>query len=252
MRTATETRSVTELAVRPGRDHPRLRVRSGQLAPRLLRAGPGFADVALVTTTATLLGGDDVELRVILGEGVRLELVDVAATVAYDGRGRPALWTVSVAVAAGASLVWRGEPLVVAQGADVRRRLRLDVAAGGRALLRDAVVLGRHGESGGDLRCETTVSYAGSPLLVEQLDLTRAARGRPGVLGPHRLVETLTWAGDPVPSPPVPEGPTTCRLDLSGPGLVVRHLGHLGADAHASPLGPTWAGLAELAAVSGG
>ena len=45
-------------------------------------------------------------------------VTDVAGTVAYDGRGVGARWDVTVSVAAGATLSWHGEPLVVSDGAE--------------------------------------------------------------------------------------------------------------------------------------
>ena len=42
---------------------------------------------ALLATTATLLGGDTLRLAVEVGPGLRLDLRDVAGTVAYHGRG---------------------------------------------------------------------------------------------------------------------------------------------------------------------
>jgi urease accessory protein len=162
---------------------PKLSLTGGLLAPRLVGSWPGVAHVALVATTATLLGGDDVRLRIHVGGGVRLELEDVAATVAYAGRGRTAQWSVMVSVEPEATLVWRTEPFVVSDGACVVRHLDVDVAAGGRVLMRDVLVLGRHGERGGDLRCRTAVGYDGAPLLVEDLDLANGPKGLGGVGG---------------------------------------------------------------------
>ncbi|HET7397324.1 MAG TPA: urease accessory protein UreD [Intrasporangium sp.] len=232
--------TTTDVLVEAGPGHPRVRLRSGVLAPRILATAPGTARIALVATTATLLGGDAVDICVRVDDGQRLELDDMAATVAYDGRGRPARWHVSVAVGHRATLVWRGEPLVVSDGAHVARSTRLDIAEGGRLLLRDVVVLGRHGERGGSLRCSTHATYAGAPLLVEQLELADGPDGlrcAPGVLGTARVVETITCVADPVPRHMVTDDDHTVRLDLAGPGLLARHLG---THAHGSPLATTW------------
>lgn len=255
MRTATETRpgdtrgdsDRTEVVVspRPDNGHPTLSLRSGLLAPRLLGTSPGVARVALVATTATLLGGDVMDIRIRVGAGQRLELEDVAATVAYNGRGRGAEWAVTIRVEAAGTLVWRGEPLVVADGAQVARRLRVDVARGGRALLRDVVVLGRHGERGGSLHCSTAVWHDGAPLLIEELDLAShpgGPREEPGVVGPHRVAETIICVADLVPVTSVAADATTALMELAGPGVVARHLG---ASTHDSPLDAPWAALSE-------
>jgi urease accessory protein len=250
--TATECRperpvarpAVTEIVVAPGPEHghPAVSVRSGLLAPRLLGTSAGLARVALVATTATLLGGDAMELHVHVGDGMRLELEDVSATVAYDGRGRPAHWGASVSVGVGATLVWRGEPLVASEGADVTRSLRLTVSRGGRALLRDLLVLGRHGEQGGSVRSETRVTYAGAPLLLEQLDLSPGRRSEPGTLGEHRVIDTVTCVGEGLPRYTAPEDSGAVQLDLAGPGVVVRRLG---PHTHGSPLDRVWRELGE-------
>ena len=88
--------------------------------------------IGLLATTALLLGGDEVEIEVSVGEGMRLDLFDIAGTVAYHGRGRPAAWHVRIELADGAELRYRGEPFVVADGADVHRTLRVDARGHGR------------------------------------------------------------------------------------------------------------------------
>lgn len=237
--------SLTEVVVSPGpvQGHPAVLLRSGVLAPRLLATSRGVARVALVATSATLLGGDAVDLRVRVGGGQRLELEDVAATVAYDGRGLPAHWEVTIVVEPAATLVWRGEPLVVADGAKVARRLRADVAAGGRLVMRDVVVLGRHGERGGSLVCRTEISHDGAPLLVEELDLGSdpgGLRELPGVIGPCRVAENVICVADVAPSVRVVPDARTAVLELAGRGVVARRLG---VDVHRSPLDTAWAEL---------
>ena len=186
----------TRVAVVAGADgRARLDLATGLLAPRVVRVTGSRAEVALVATTATLLGGDQVGLEVEVGTGTWLDLRDVAGTVAYHGRGRPCRVDVRLRVAPGATLIWAGEPLVVSGGADVTRTLDVDVAAGGRLLLRDTVALGRSGETGGDLRCTTTASVDGRPALVEELRLGSFARSWPGVLGHARVVDTVTALG---------------------------------------------------------
>lgn len=235
---------VTEVVLEaaPAGGHPRLGLRSGVLVPRVLASGPHSARVALVAGTATLLAGDSVRLRVEVGPGLRLDLVDIAGTVAYNGRGgRPSGWHVEVHVAEGAALRWRGEPLVVADGAEVLRTLSLDVEQGGVALIRDLVVLGRHGERGGSLRCRTRARHGGVPVLAEDLDLgggPDALRALPGVLGDSHVVESVLCVGR-VPSAgvDVTAGLPATILDLAGEGRVARWLG---AAAHGSPLDRLW------------
>ena len=165
-----------------------------------------------------------------------LELVDVTATVAYHGRGRPATWRVSIELAAGATLRYPGAPLVVADGADVTRSLRLELARGARVRLRETTVLGRWGERGGRLRSQTHITQAGQTILLEEQDLDPAGcRTAPGLLGEHRVIDSVWTVGEP--TRPV-AGATDYALVGDAAGLT-RWLGSSPAD---SPLQQDWPG----------
>ena len=55
---------MTLIGVEPGRGRPRLTLVGGALAPRVLSSDATGARVALVATTALLLGGDRVEVEI--------------------------------------------------------------------------------------------------------------------------------------------------------------------------------------------
>ncbi|WP_299039415.1 urease accessory protein UreD [uncultured Pseudokineococcus sp.] len=190
----------------------------GAFSPKVLHRGPQTARVALVGTRALLLAGDHVDVHVEVEDGCALELVEVAATVAYNGRGGPAArWDVHLGLGAGALLVWEAQPLVVADGADVDRDLHADLDGGALLALRETIVLGRTGESGGRLRARTTAEMDGVPLLVEDLDLRETSlRSSPAVLGSSRQLETVAVLGRRVEHPDA--------LQLEGPGTLVRSL----------------------------
>ena len=209
----------------------RLDLRGGLVSPRVVRQGAASAEVALIATTATLLGGDELRLSVEVGPGLRLDLRDVAGTVAYHGRGAGCLVEVALTVHPGAVLVWAGEPLVVCDGARVVRTLDVDVADTGRLLLRDRVALGRTGETGGDLTCRTTMAYAARPALVEELTLRGGSGAGTGVLGGARVVDSVTALGWR------PADPGRDVFSLHEPGALARQLA---TDAHHSTLGRTW------------
>ena len=225
----------TRVALVSDAGRPRLDLATGLLAPRVVRVTGSRAEVALVATTATLLGGDEVRLDVEVGTGTWLDLRDVAGTVAYHGRGLPCRVDVRLRVAPGATLTWAGEPLVVSGGADVSRTLDVDVATGGRLLLRDTVALGRSGETGGELRCTTAAAVDGRPALVEELRLGSSARSRPGVLGEARVVDTVTALG---------WRPTDAPALLGADVYVLEHGGTvarvLAGEAHESRLPALW------------
>ncbi|MCI0154601.1 urease accessory protein UreD [Dermacoccus nishinomiyaensis] len=191
---------------------------------------PTSARVALVATTALLLAGDEAELDIVVGDGVALEIVEVAATVAYAGRGGACSWSANLNVAEGASIRWPGEPFVVATDARATRTTRADIADGGSLMLRDTLVLGRHGEAGGELVARTDISHAGRPALVEEFRLA-ADDDAPGIRGGRRVVDQVTMLGSAPAGHDLPVGVT--RLDLFAPGRIERWLGD---DVHLSPL----------------
>lgn len=201
---------------------PRVALRGDHLAARLLQRDAMGIRIALVATVALLLAEDDVRIEIEIAADVSVEIVETAATVAYDMRGRSARWQVDACVAAGATLTWLGLPFVISHGADVERVSVLTVADSAVVLLRDTVVLGRHGQQGGDLTMGSTVLRPnGRPLLRERLDLDRPRRQDPVVLGQARVIDTLTVIGARLPATYV-QGAEV--LELAAGGGVVRVL----------------------------
>ena len=127
--------------------------------PLVLRRA--FEAVYLVSAAATPLGGDCLELRIEVRAGAALCLRTVAASVALPGLdGGESLLTVTATVAAGGRLEYLPEPVVVADGARHATDIRVSVAEGGSLVLRDELILGRHGERGGAYRGSLRVDYA--------------------------------------------------------------------------------------------
>jgi urease accessory protein len=218
--------------VRVWHHHDGLRVElaGGLLRPQRVADGPSGPRVGLVATSALLLGGDAVDLAVELGPGTRLDLFDVAGTVAYHGRGRPAVWRTALALDDGAGLTYSGQPLVVSDGADVTRVVRVDAAGSARLSLRETLVLGRHGQAGGRVRSRTDLRVDGADVWREDTDLDPAGlRDLPGLLGGCRVVDTVLTLGPPPPARP----PALAYTLLGGVGTVTRWLGGELAD---SPL----------------
>jgi urease accessory protein len=196
-----------------GEGRPRLR-------PVLLSSTATTARVCLVPEGALLLAGDVIELRIEVGAGAALELVEAGGTVAYNMRGQDARWDVDVVVEAGAALLWAGEPFVVAAGAVVSRRTRVRLGATARVALREVLVLGRHGEPGGRLRQRLEVTdCTGAPVLVEDLSLGECPAF--GILGHRRVVASVLALGLDVPGSVTPEH----RYDLERGGTLFRSLG---------------------------
>uniref|UniRef100_UPI003B67A97C urease accessory protein UreD n=1 Tax=Rhodococcus sp. O3 TaxID=3404919 RepID=UPI003B67A97C len=109
-------------------------------------------------------------------------------------------------------------------GADVTRRTELGLERDARVLLRETLVLGRSGERGGAVRSHTVATHEQRPLLVEDLDLSPEIRTLPGVLGSHRVLDSVLALGWRPPHEADP-GDGVYRFDLDGPGALVRWLG---------------------------
>lgn len=180
----------------------RARLRPGHLRPLLMSAGDHGCTVGLVATGALLLGGDDVRIRVDVGPGARLDLRDIAGTEAYDGRGVSCRWDVGVTVGEGGALRWGGEPFVVAEGALVSRSLRVQACGSAQVSIRETLVLGRSGETGGRLTNRTEAVVNGATVYREDLELLDPEhRSAPGMLGGCRVMDSLLQLGPPHPTP---------------------------------------------------
>jgi urease accessory protein len=134
----------------------------GQLAVRCTAPGT----VHLVGTAAGPLGGDVLEISVVVRAGADLTVAAVAATLALPGR--PAGWAESVLdlqVQDGAHLHHALPPLVVCRQAQLRTMTRLAVTGSGSAEVVDQVVFGRHGEDGGDWVGRIVADHDGAPVL---------------------------------------------------------------------------------------
>lgn len=203
--------------------------------PMLLSSDDRGARVSLVPEGALLLAGDAVEIEVVVGPGARLELVEPGGTVAYAMDGGAASWDVTIDVGAAASLVWAGEPFVVAEGARVDRRTSVRLGWDAHVALREVLVLGRHGERPGTLRQEFTATGPNDvPLLVESLEV---GPGSGALLLGARVVGTVTCLGSRL----LADGSGT-HLDLEGEGTLVRRLAD---EAHLAVGAATWRAARE-------
>ncbi len=202
------------------------------------------ARVALVATTALLLGGDHVDVEVDVGPGAWLEIIETAGTVAHDAGGRPSTWTVRGQVGPAGLLVWHGEPLVVANGANTLRRSTFDLDEQAGLCVRETVVLGRTGETGGALRVRSSFTGRGMPLLLEDLDLRQdRIRRLPGIIGPASVIDTVTTLGSGAPEQPAL--PTGTRFDLDASAGTVGRVLRTGLAG--SPAGQWWSNWSAAA-----
>jgi urease accessory protein len=165
----------------------------------LRRTGPDR--VHLVHGAGGPLGGDELALDVAVGAGARVDVRSAGATLVQPGAGvataAPARWTVTARVGAGGRLAWAPEPTVVADAAALESTVRVELAAGARATVREVVVLGRYGQRGGRHTGTLEIVVDGVPLLVHT---SRLDGGDPALCGPAgtagaRAVGSLVCAG---------------------------------------------------------
>ena len=151
----------------------------------------------MLPTQAGPLAGDHDRLKIVVGPHATLIVRPVAATIALPGTARTRL-ELEVDVGHGARLVLEEAPLIVTAGCDLERSTTVRLAPGAVAALRDVVVLGRSGESGGRLVSTLRISDADGVVLHDalRLDPATAREDAHVALAPgHRVVGTLCVVG---------------------------------------------------------
>ncbi|WP_374976457.1 urease accessory protein UreD [Microbacterium trichothecenolyticum] len=212
------------------------------VVPRLVRRHGRSVEVALVAGRAMLLPGDDVRLRITVGEGCTLCLVDIGGLIVYGRPGETgdaSQWHARVDLEPDAHLTWDGLPTVITDAGSLTRSLTIRLGRLSSAVLRETLVLGRTGELGGRLTADTDVSDTIGPLVRETLEVRGDARV-PGILGANRVMDSIIAVGH---QEPVADVPGATRLELDRGGTVLRYLGDA---AHDSPLGGVLLGGARL------
>jgi urease accessory protein len=226
----------TRIAVRAGNPRAQVDLVDGALAPRLVGRTSCTAHVALTAAGMLLLGGDVVSVEVDVGPDCTLELEDVGGMVAYRAPRSASQLTLVARVGSGGTLLWRALPLVVAEGARVERRTQIDLDRGGCAVIRETIVLGRQGETGGRLKSHLSFTDPDGPVLSEDLDVD-GSFPEPGILGSARVLDAVIAVG-------FRPDPESGAMLLDQPGAVARHLGNL---THESPMDHVWAAWSERA-----
>jgi urease accessory protein len=151
----------------------------------------------LVQSTAALLTGDRVTVRIRIAAGGALELIELGATIAHHARGgRAARLRVELELERGARLVWAAQPLIISQGSALERHTTVAMHPQARLLLRDAIALGRAREPPGTLRAHTRIVLGGVPAIDEMLDTSDpAVLDSAVVTGDARFIDSLIMLG---------------------------------------------------------
>ncbi|MFD0927464.1 urease accessory protein UreD [Williamsia deligens] len=180
-----------------------------------------------MSTAATPLGGDHIDIRVELEPGVRLCIGSVAATIALPSRHDPysaATWTLTVADDAELHVV--PQPTVVAAAATHETTTTLTAAGSSVVRVEERVQLGRYGEAGGSWSGRLVVDVDGVPALRHRLDLGDDAVAGAG----HRALLSSLQHPDTRDGAVAPTAMATRMALAAGAGLTTA-LGRTVADA---------------------
>lgn len=150
---------------------PRIRSRGG-IAVRQTAANT----LHLISSAATPLGGDLIDIHVDVGSGAELMLCSVAAAVALPGPDEPGSelhW--HIGVADGATLIIDPEPTIVAAHAVHHTETIVGVAGSGAVRVTERVQIGRTGEDLGQWSGRIHADVGGTAAMRHQLRI-----GKPG------------------------------------------------------------------------
>jgi urease accessory protein len=225
-------------------------------APLLLRVTDrgdrddvGALNVHLVGGAAGPLGGDRLATTVDVGRDAQLRVRSVAASLAQPGAlsGSVSEARVAANIGPGAMLDWHPQPLISVAGSHHVQHTTLALADETSTVRWvDEVVLGRHGEPGGQLTMHQRFTVAGRPVLHHTLrfgpDRFGDELGRIGRHGQFRVAVTAVVLGvEPPASEPaviIDTRRRLCRLKLDTSHTMWTALADDLDDAHS--------GLAEL------
>ncbi|MBF6192648.1 urease accessory protein UreD [Nocardia implantans] len=163
---------------------------SGGLSAR--RTGP--RTVHLIGTAATPLGGDELDIVIVVAAGAELVVRSVAATLALPGRATPlssGRWQLEVG--SGGVLDFDPEPMIVAGGARHQTVTTIRLDAGARLRMRERVQLGRTGEDGGQWRGDLIADVDDMPLLRHRLALGAGTPADDALSAPRALESELVY-----------------------------------------------------------
>lgn len=111
-------------------------------------AGQGL-EAVLINTAGGLTGGDRLRWDIEVAAGAGLTLTTQACERAYRSAGGHSAVNTNLLVGNGASVAWLPQETILYDRSALSRRLDIRVEPGGRALILEAVILGRqaHGET---------------------------------------------------------------------------------------------------------
>ena len=101
------------------------------------------AIVSVLNPTGGLVGGDRLAIEIDVAAGAHACLTTPSATKVYRAAAEPALQTVRITAAKGATVEWMPDHTIPFPGAALRQAIDVDLADGARLVLVDAFAAGR-------------------------------------------------------------------------------------------------------------
>lgn len=172
--------------------------------------------VHLVSAAATPLGGDTIEMRVIVEAGARLMLRSVAATVALPGvctSTSQSRWDIDVR----GTLDVDCEPTVVAGPAHHLSHVTLRVHGDGRVRFRERIQIGRSGEREGFWSGTLLADHDRQPLLRHRVELGAGSVADDALAAPRATINEFCY---PTTESITPPDVNTTVLTLAGGGTL--------------------------------
>jgi len=149
----------------------------------------GMPTVYLQSCSGGIFAGDDLRLRIAMGEGAAAHVATAASTVVHSMEGPAASQQVELHAQAGSFLEYLPDPVILFPRAKLMSGVRVRVHPGATVILGDAVLL--HDPKGGDgrfdwLQSETVVEDPAGRLMVRdrfRIEGSQMSRGLAGITG---------------------------------------------------------------------
>ena len=171
------------------------------------RAVNGVPEAVIANLAGGIAGGDRSEVGVAVGPGAEAVVSGQAAEKVYRAIDAPAEWTTRLTLGPGATLEWLPQETILFDGAQLNRRIEVDMTGDARLLAVETLVFGRaaHGERmvSGGLADRWRIDRDGRPVWRDALRIGSgvfgpAAASEAGLRG-ARVSATLIYAAPDAP-----------------------------------------------------
>ncbi len=166
------------------------------MTPLTLEDGTSY--LMLLNPTGGVLGGDHLVTEIIQQAGTRVCLTTPSATRIYRTADRPAILETTIQLGEGATLEYLPDHVIPHERSALRQSLRVEMAAGSRAIVLDSMASGRvaHGErwSFTEMDSRVEVFLCGKPSFLNRTKIAPGLRN-PRELGLMEEFDYATWMG---------------------------------------------------------